>query len=147
MVAGGWQLNGILSTRSGTPFTVNINFDNANANGGSQRPNQIGNPKGPQTLKEWFNTSAFAVAPPYTYGDTGRNSLRGPRYTDLDTSLFRSFRLPKDSSIESRFEFFNVLNHPQFSNPDGTLEDATFGEIQYITGNPRELQLGIKYIF
>ena len=144
---GGWQLNGILSARSGTPFTVTINFDNANANGGTQRPNQIGNPQGPKTLQEWFNTKAFAVAPQYTYGNTGRNSLFGPRYTDLDTSLFRSFQLPKNESLESRFEFFNVLNHPQFSNPDGTLEDATFGQIQYITGNPRELQLGLKYIF
>ncbi len=84
-VVGGWQVNGIVAARSGQPFTPHINFDNANANGGSQRPNVVGKISGPKTLNEYFNTSAYAVPAPYTYGNAGRNSLRGPGYTDVDS--------------------------------------------------------------
>lgn len=147
-IAGGWQLNGILATRSGTPFTVGINFDNANANGGSQRPNQVGNPNsGPHTIQEYFNTAAFVVPTPYTYGDVHRNSLRGPGYTDLDTSLFRTFQLPAGVGVQFRSEFFNVLNHPNFGNPDATLEDSSFGRISGTSGNPREIQFALKVKF
>jgi hypothetical protein len=147
-LAGGWQINGILATRSGTPFTVGINFDNANANGGSQRPNQVGNPNSaPHNVKEWFNTSAFAVPAQYTYGNVHRNSLRGPAYTDLDFSLLRNFDLPRSTTLQFRSEFFNILNHPNFGNPDSTLEDSTFGQITGTAGNPREIQFAAKVKF
>lgn len=147
-IAGGWQLNGILAARNGTPFTVGINFDNANANGGSQRPNQVGDPNsGPHTIQEYFNTSAFAVPAQYTYGNVHRNSLRGPGYTDLDMSLFRTFHLPEGVGMQFHAEFFNVLNHPNFGNPDSTLEDSNFGSISSISGNPREIQFAMKVKF
>jgi Carboxypeptidase regulatory-like domain len=143
MLFGGWQVNGIVSARGGSPFTPTINFDNANANGGSQRPNVVGQTAGPKSLNEYFNTSAYAVAPRYTYGDAGRNSLRGPGYTDVDFSLFRTFALFERANLEFRAESFNVLNHPNFANPDGTLEDANFGKITAINSSsaPREFQL------
>jgi hypothetical protein len=143
MLFGGWQVNGIISARGGSPFTPTINFDNANANGGTQRPNVVGKTTGPKTLDEYFNTSAYALAPRYSYGDAGRNSLRGPGYTDVDFSLFRTFPLFERANLELRGESFNILNHPNFANPDGTLEDANFGKITSINGNsaPREFQL------
>ncbi len=145
---GGWQLNGIVSSRSGTPYTVGINFDNAHANGGSQRPNQVGNPnQGKHSVTQYFNTSAFVVPAKLTYGDVRRNSLRGPSYTDLDTSLFRNFSLMNRATVQFRSEFFNVLNHPNFSNPDGTLEDSSFGAIKSIVGNPRQIQFALKVNF
>lgn len=146
-ILGGWQVNGIFSARNGTPYTATIDFDNANANGGTQRPNLVGNPNGPHTVKEYFNTAAFAVAAPYTYGDVHRNSLRGPGYTDVDFSLFRNFSLFQKVNLQFRSEFFNVLNHPNFSNPDAGLEDATYGQITSTTGNPREIQLALKLTF
>jgi hypothetical protein len=147
-IFGGWQVNGILATRDGTPYTATINFDNANANGGSQRPNQVGDPNnGPHNVKEYFNTAAFAVAPKYTYGDVHRNSLRGPGYTDADFSLFRNFDLYEKAMLQFRAEFFNIFNHPNFSNPDAGLEDSTYGQITSITGNPRELQFAFKATF
>jgi hypothetical protein len=144
---GGWQVNGIVSARGGSPFTPTINFDNADANGGSQRPNVTGSTSGPKTVSEYFNTAAYSVPAPYTYGDAGRNSLRGPGYTDVDFSLFRHFSFLESKNLELRAESFNVLNHPNFSNPDGTLEDSTFGQITSINGAPREFQLAATFTF
>jgi len=144
---GGWQINGILATRSGQPFTPHINFDNANANGGSQRPKVIGSTSGPKTLQQWFNTAAYAVPTPYTYGSAGRNSLRGPRYTDVDFSIFRDFKFAERYTAEFRAEAFNLFNHPNFANPDATLEDANFGKITSTTGFPREFQFAGTFRF
>ncbi len=144
---GGWQVNGIVSARDGSPFTPKINFDNANANGGSQRPNVVGPTTGPKTLTEYFNTAAYKVPAPYTYGDAGRNSLRGPGYTDVDFSLFRNFTIREHLGFQFRAESFNFLNHPNFSNPDGTLEDGNFGKITSSNGAPREFQFAGKVTF
>jgi hypothetical protein len=147
-VLGGWHVTEIFATRSGTPFTPNINFDNANANGGNQRPNLTGDPKsGPHGVQQFFNIAAYSVPAPYTFGNAGRNSLRGPSFTNLDTSLFRDFSLYRETNLEFRSEFFNVLNHPQFSNPDSTLEDSTFGRITSTTGNSRLIQFALKFTF
>jgi hypothetical protein len=148
VLLGHWQVNTLVIARQGTPFTPTINIDNANANGGTQRPNVLGDPSaGPHTLSRFFNTAAYAVAAPYSFGSAGRNSLRGPRYTNADVSVFRSFPVFHEERLELRAEAFNFLNHPQFSNPDGTLEDANFGQIKSTTGNPREIQLAAKYTF
>jgi hypothetical protein len=144
---GGWQVNGIVVARDGTPFTPTINFDNANANGGTQRPNVVASTTGPKTLNEYFNTAAYAVPAPYTYGNAGRNSLRGPGYTDVDFSLFRNFAILDRMNLQLRAESFNVLNHPNFGNPDGTLEDANFGKITSTNGAPREFQLAATFTF
>lgn len=144
---GGWQINGILSSRSGTAFSPGINFDNANANGGNERPTVTGGTQGPKTLAEWFNTNAYSVPNPYTYGNAGRNSLRGPGYNDVDFSIFRNFTFADRYTVQLRAEAFNVLNHPNFSNPDSTFEDPTFGQINSTFGDPRELQLAGTFHF
>lgn len=147
-ILGNWQVNGLLIARSGTPFTTTINNDNANANGGTQRPNVIGNPyAGSHTIAHFFNTAAFEQAPLYQFGTAGRNSLRGPHFTNVDLSLFRYFPIWHEHRAEFRAEAFNLFNHPQFANPDGVLQDPTFGQITATTGNPREIQLAVKYTF
>ena len=148
-VLGGWQVNGILATRNGQPYTPHINFDNANANGGSERPNVSGSTSGPKSLNEYFNTSAFSLPAKYTYGNAGRNSLRGPGYTDVDFSLFRNFKFLERFNAQFRAEAFNLFNHPNFANPDSTLEDANFGKITSINGSsaPREYQFAGTFTF
>jgi hypothetical protein len=91
--------------------------------------------------------AAYAVAAPYTYGDAGRNSLRGPSYTDVDFSLFRNFALFHESQLQLRAESFNLFNHPNFANPDAGLEDSNFGKITSTAGAPREFQLAATYTF
>src|SRR5215469_13474644 len=148
-VFGGWQVNGIIASRSGQPFTPHINFDNANANGGAQRPNVTGSTTGPKTLNEFFNTAAFSVPPPFTYGNAGRNSLRGPGYTAVDFSLFRDFKFRERYTVQFRAEAFNLFNHPNFANPDSTFEDANFGKITAINSSsaPREFQFAGTFHF
>ncbi|HEX4168896.1 MAG TPA: TonB-dependent receptor, partial [Bryobacteraceae bacterium] len=146
-VLGGWQLNGILSAHSGTVFTPNINFDNANVGGGSQRPNVAASPTlANPTVGEYFNINAFQVPAPYTYGDAGRDSLRGPDFWNLDFSLFRNFDFAERMRLQFRGEFFNILNHPNFNNPGSTLGNAGYGVITQAY-NPRQVQVALKLTF
>jgi hypothetical protein len=148
-LAGGWQVNGILSSHDGTVYTPSINFDNANSGNATQRADKVGNPNTgfTRSINEWFNTSAYVVPQRYTYGNAGRNSLRGPNYTNVDASLFRNFTLYREISFQFRAEFFNLFNHTNFGNPDGTLEDSTYGEIRGQSGNSRQIQFAGKVTF
>jgi len=144
---GGWQVNGLVSALAGTPFTLGLNSSNDNANGGNQRPNFSGSTKGPRTLNEWFNTSAFSQPLADTYGNVGRNSLFGPHYTDVDFSFFRNFKFLEHYNAQFRVEAFNLFNHPNFGNPDSGFGDQRFGVITGTNGNPRELQLAGTFKF
>jgi hypothetical protein len=148
MLLGGWQINGIVGARAGQPFTPTINSDNANGGGGmEERPNVSGSTKGPRTLSEFFNTAAYSEPAKYTYGNAGRNSLLGPHYTDVDFSLFRSFRFLEHYDAQFRAEAFNLFNHPNFANPAATFGNPGFGTISSINGFPRELQLAATFRF
>jgi hypothetical protein len=81
-----------------------------------------------------------------TFGNTGYNSVLGPGFFDLDTNLKRVIRITEHHKAELRFEFFNVLNHTNFSNPVSSLKSSAFGVIQS-SADPRILQLAAKYSF
>jgi hypothetical protein len=141
-------VNGIFSARSGTVYTPGISFDNANVGGGSQRPNIVGNPNlSNPTLAEYFNTSAFAVAPSFTYGNAGRDILRGPNVWNLDFSIFRNFNFLERMTLQFRGEFFNVFNHPNFGNPGATVGLPGYGVITSTATEPRLIQLALKLSF
>jgi hypothetical protein len=149
VLAGGWQANGILSSYSGQVYTPAPTYDSSNSGGGGQRPNKVADPNSgfTRSINEWFNTAAFVNAPAYTYGNVGRNSLRGPSFTNLDASFFRNFTIFRESSFQFRAEFFNILNHTNFGNPDSTIGDAAYGEIRTQTGNSRQIQFAGKITF
>jgi TonB dependent receptor/Carboxypeptidase regulatory-like domain len=118
-VLGGWQVAGITSASTGNYFTpVDIETDVSNADGGgnvagSARPDRVGDPNAkpcvPGTL---FNTCAFATNTTLgTFGDAGRNIIRGPGFQNWDLSLFKTFPVSERYSFEFRAEFFNVWNH------------------------------------
>ncbi len=148
-ILGDWQVNGIFSARSGTVFTPTINFDNANVGGGvSERPNVTGSPiLSDPTIQQWFNVNAFALPSPYTYGDAGRDSLRGPGFWNFDFSVFRTFDIVERLHLQFRGEFFNVFNHTDFGNPSATLGNPNFGVITSTANNPRTIQGALKLIF
>ncbi|MGD1074298.1 MAG: carboxypeptidase regulatory-like domain-containing protein, partial [Bryobacteraceae bacterium] len=143
----GWQLSPILTYHSGLWFSPLAGLDNSLTGVGLDRPNVNGDSyiRNTNTL-QWLNPAAFSQAPAGTFGDAGRNSLAGPGLFDLDTALSRNFHIRESHQLELRFEFFNVLNHTQFSNPSATLTASTFGEI-LAAGNPRILQFALKYSF
>ena len=152
-IVGGWQANGILTVHSGQPFTPELNFNTANTSAGDDRPNRIANgnlPSGQQTVQQWFNTAAFVAAASYNFGNAGRNVLIGPGATDLDFSLFKSFGIPffgERGKVQFRSEFFNILNHPQFSLPNATVNIPQGGTITSTANPMRQIQFGLKLIF
>ena len=165
-LAGGWQVNGIFLHNSGTAFNLAQTTDRANAfaTNGSERYNVVGNTNGPHQRDNYFNAAAYAQPAQYTFGDGGRNDLRGPMYTDLDASLFRSFTVYRDVKFEFRSEFFNVLNHTNFGlpntscyafTPSGTCdlnnpENSNFDKIRSTNSanpNPRQIQFAGKFSF
>jgi hypothetical protein len=97
-------------------------------------------------VKAYFNTAAFQNAAPGTFGQSGRNFLTGPSLVDVDFSLFKEFPIRELGKIEFRSEFFNVFNHPNFYNPDNTVGDGTFGQLQSAR-DPRIAQFALKYLF
>jgi hypothetical protein len=159
-VLGNWQLNGIFTAMSGTPFTV---YDSADPSLQGQapeitgfsanRPNVVGDPNsGPRTPQEWFNVKAFQQLQPdplgrfEVFGDEGRNALLGPRYVNWDFSAFKNIRLTESKELQFRGELFNVLNHTNFRLPVSDIESPTFGQIQSDV-SPRVIQVAMKFMF
>jgi hypothetical protein len=134
-----------------------------------QRPNLVANPnldRDKQSIAEYFNTSAFVLQTPGTFGNAARNVVRGPGINNLDFSVFKNFFLPhffghsgeEGPRLQFRGEFFNVLNHTQFSSIDTTFvpvadvlgasasPSSGFGSVTGAYG-PREIQLALKLVF
>jgi hypothetical protein len=151
-VLGGWGLDSIVTVTSGRPFTVTVNGTPSNS-GQTDRANIVGDPNavpGGRTVKEFFNTAAFAANAPYTYGDEQRNSIIGPDYSDVDFALEKEATLfsVKDQplSLQFRWDVFNAFNHPTYGFPSSVLGTPSFGQL---TGanNPRQMQLAAKLIW
>ncbi len=148
VVLGGWQLAGLLTLRTGIPFTVTTSGGLTNA-GGQDRPNRIGSgvlPSDQQTIDHWFDTTAFKVQPQYTYGNSGRSILTGPGLKNLDLSLSKSFTLTERFHLQFRAEAFNFTNTPSFGQPGATLNGLGVGTITS-AGDPRRIQFGLKLVF
>ena len=144
-----WTVTLITTLQSGMPVAITqaTNF-NAFAGFGVQRPNLVGDPTLPvdqRTPNQWFNTTAFAVAPQFTIGSASRNPVRGPSYRDVDVALMRRVPIGRQA-IELRAEIFNLLNTPLFGAPAAVLGAANFGTITS-AGDPRVVQLALKFVF
>jgi hypothetical protein len=146
-VLGQWQTNGILTVQSGLPFTVALQSSTTNTGTGS-RPNASGiRANDLHTLQQWFDPSAYSVPAPFTYGNLGRNTLYGPGRTNWDMSLFKNFVIHEQTRFEFRAEAFNIFNHPQFGLPNSSIGNAQVGQITSTVGNPRQLQMGLRFQF
>ncbi len=149
-----WDLGSIVTLVSGLPFNVVTGVDNSRTGYGFDRPNLTGDPHldtgraKSQLIAQYFNTAAFTANPVGTFGNFGRNVLVGPGSANVDFSVNKDFPVSERlGKLEMRFEFFNVLNHANFSNPGASLAaPATFGKIT-AAGAGRIVQFGAKYIF
>jgi hypothetical protein len=146
-----WQLSPIVSLISGQPLTVTDGGQDISLSGQDQdRPNVVlpnAVIPGHQTLTEWFNPAAFAVQPKGTFGDAGRNAIYGPGTIQWDMAISRSFRLTSEHRrIEFRADFFNIMNHGNWSNPTLSILSGTFGQITTF-GSPRIVQMALKLYF
>jgi hypothetical protein len=145
---GSWQLNGILTLRSGQPFDLSAPGDIANVGNGSERPDLVGHPyPARQTPDQWLVRSAFAFPQIYTFGNLGRNVFRSDWGRNLDFSLFRNFPIRESLKLQFRAEAFNLTNTPVFGIPDGSIGDTSFGQVFSTANRPRLLQLALKLLF
>ena len=152
---GNWQLNGIASASTGTPFTVYDSSD-PSLQGSSpeisgfvgDRPNLVGNPNnGPKTASEWFNTQAFQqVTQLGTFGSSGRNNVQAAGLSQWDFGVSKNFRLAESATLQFRGEFFNILNRVNFGVPNDDISSPTFGQVQS-AGAPRQIQFALKLLF
>jgi hypothetical protein len=147
-------VSGILTATSGYPFTVTTGSDSITGAQNPVRPNVVPRCNGGQqiigTISQWFNTSCFSLPQPGVPGNSARTSLPGPGFTDLDVSLIKDTRVPKISeefNVQFRAEFFNILNHPNFGLPSGTLNSPTAAAITTTVGNARQIQFGLRLMF
>jgi hypothetical protein len=151
-VVSGWQNNGILSLYSGLPFTVLSGVDNSFSGIGQDHADQVGDASiagdrtKQATLAQYFNTKAFTTNAPGTFGNTARDILRGPGLANLDWSLFKNIPVTEQRNLQFRAEFFNLFNRANFGNPTATVTNPNFGRI-LSAGNPRIIQLGLKFVF
>ncbi len=169
-VVNGWQTNGIVSFRTGDPLTVSgANADGTNLN----RDRAVWNGKNPYggnacaasttVCRNWLNPANFSTNPVYTsanpfeltYGNVVKGSFNGPRYTDWDASASRYFPFTESARLEFKAEFFNVLNHENFGDPQNSQTNNAFGRITASatsavsggSGAYRTGQLSLKFVF
>ena len=147
-ILGNWQVNGIVTGRSGQNFNVTAGGDIANTgNAGTyERANLVGNPyqSGPvaanpsctppagpiHTRTQWFNPCAFEAPAIGTLGTGARNFLQDQTFWNLDTSVHRLFPIKESLAVKIQVEAFNALNHPVFGTPGTTVTTASsFGQI------------------
>jgi hypothetical protein len=154
---GGWELSGVTVAQSGSPQDITYNGPDTLGLGGDtlNRPNLVGNAKGPKTRMEWFNTSAFSApvapwngGPNQGFGSAGKDSVVGPGLFNWDISLFKSLPLTPHEGprVELRFESYNTFNHTEFQGVDTGFTDANFGQATSAY-DPRVLQFGAKFLF
>jgi hypothetical protein len=161
-ILGAWQLNGIATVMSGTPFTVFDSNDVSQQGGAPEitgfsanRPNLVAgqNPNsGARTTQAWLNADAFERitpdpnSPVQQFGSAGRNIAQGPGYANWDFSAFKSIPVSEGKEFQFRAEFFNILNHTNFRLPDSDISSPTFNQILAALP-PRLIQLAFKFQF
>ncbi len=142
----------IVTARDGQPFTPLLSFDNSNTGNtggtfGSDRPNVLFSPHlSNSTAQEWFNTAAFALPAPYSFGTAGRNILRGPGLFTWDLETARQFSLSERWSMTFEAQAFNLLNRTNFDLPQLYADQPSFGQI-FSAKSPRQVQFSLRLAF
>jgi len=157
-VLGGWQISGIVYYYTGLGFSPSTSSNDPAGLGllgtspSGSRPDVICDPEANASHnfdQVWFNTSCFANPPAGVnrVGNAGRNTIEGPSTTRFDATLAKSFRFTESTSLQLRWELYNVFNHTNFTTFSSTnVTSSVFGRMGGVR-DPRQMQLGIKFIF
>jgi len=165
-ILGDWTINGIARIQTGAPLNVVLNSDYANVGktGGSNptggRPNLIGDPNTGHSRNvdvPFFNTSAFVLPAPYSFGNAGQNVTRADGRQVVDFSVAKDFRFRERHSVQFRAEIFNLPNHVNFGQNQNdfgnsgtgyntTFGSSTFGKVTAATP-ARQIQFVLRYSF
>ena len=158
-IVGNWMLNGVLSLRTGVPYTIRYNGCQGvwNACTGDlvngADPNAA--PAGGRTPTQYFNIANFVAPAALTGGNLGLQSQTGPPTRTLDASIFKTFPITERFRVQFRAEAFNVANTPQFNIPDSSLQNSAllggngnFGKITSTqAASERHYQFSLKLLF
>jgi len=151
---GGWQVNAIITRQTGPPLALTNNPNTTRAMGGVQRPNSNGftarkDGSVQSRLNEYLNPAALSAPDPFTYGNVGRTlaDVRGPRLSNLDMSIFKTFALSERFRLQFRAEWFNTTNTAVFGLPNQVFGSAVFGTISGQQNAPRQIQLALRLHF
>ena len=137
-VLGRWQLQAVSVLRTGTPFTVTASNTTLNANGSSQFADCIAPARKLGDVHQWYSTTTFANPSPGRFGTCTTDSLWGPGYVNLDTSIARIFNLTDRYHLEARGQLFNSSNTPHHSNPSSSLTSSSFMQATGIANTGRD---------
>jgi hypothetical protein len=159
-VFGGWQLSGVMQARTGRPLTISVTrgvADLPDGNNSDQRPNRVAGASpypANQSPDQWLDIAAFEVPARGTWGDSGRNILRGPGLLQIDLALQKRFTIAGARNLEFRWETFNAINRVNLANPGTNISSpAAFGRITgplnsgYGTGTARQMQFMFRFNF
>jgi outer membrane receptor protein involved in Fe transport len=142
-ILGGWTLSGIYTARSGRPYTVT----QGSLEGATWMPNLVGDPKGQESVDNWFNVAAFQRVPAGVFGNAGRNIVRGPGYVTFDISVQRRLTFTKRLAATLRWDVFNLFDRANFGNPNSDITGATVSTISTLAGDPRVMQFAVRFHF
>lgn len=154
LLAGDWQLNGLVTMRTGMPLNPTLGSSDVALSGTpNQRPNVVGEWRLPgdrpraAKIAQYFNPAAFAVPATGTFGNAGRNIIIAPGSATTNAGLFKNFPVPlrEGMKVQFRSEFFNLLNRVNLGSPNVTV-GSSMGRITS-AGSPRILQFALKLIF
>ena len=154
-----WSLNGIFSDVTGTPFTVTASGASVNAPGNLQTADLVGTPNklgGIGSENPYYDPSAWAPVTEVRFGNTGRNSVRGPGWQRTSTSRSSAGSRSRRFTLEARVEAFNVTNTPHFSGscnagdngcPNRNVNSSGFMTITSAEPDQRQVRLGLRFSF
>lgn len=160
-ILGGWQVSGIVTMQTGSPFGVSVvngprDILGDNSDGKNLRPDFVGSLDLPNGAKgtpaigqrgiQWFNTAAFAVPARFTHGNAARTVALGPGLLNFDTGVMKNFKIGERYRVQFRWESFNALNTPAFGIPGSDLGGAGFG-IAGAGSSHREMQFALKFYY
>lgn len=157
-IGGSWELTGIWTIESGSPFTI-MGGDGNDNSGSLQNEDRADSVQGESLnmhqgdkshwLAHYFNTAAFTSNPLGTFGDIGKNTLKGPGLNYADIGIDKNWWIYNNRyRFQLRCSLFNAFNHPSFGDPGATVGTPSFGVINNIGSEPpRVMQLGAKLAF
>ena len=162
-LVGGWRVSASAILYSGFPITINgPGSSNTNSYGQSRSNHYRKISVHDRSINNWWGTDpsatgcsaggdngvcAYGASAPLTFGTTSINTERAPGYRQVDTSVFKDFRVWHEQVFSFRADFFNVMNIASYGNPDNGVTDSNFGQISGVRSPPRQIQLSGKYSF
>ncbi|MBZ5565611.1 MAG: carboxypeptidase regulatory-like domain-containing protein [Acidobacteriia bacterium] len=147
---GDWEVAGILTLRTGFPWTIQAN-DNSGTNSRGAKANCLGPSGGNHGVglgTTWFDTTAFSQPLAGTFGTCANNTVEGPGLRETDFSVHKDFPVTESKRLEFRADFINLTNTPIFATvASRNVTSSVFGQIQSAVNLPRNIQFALKFYF